>query len=73
MKELTRRLRVLRAEREVTQRDLAQKAHIPVGRYWDIENGYRMPDQNELARLARVLKVTPEDILPASEPSRVAS
>lgn len=51
------RLRVLRAERGITQIDLAIKAGVAQSAYWRIENGYDIPSDAVQARLARVLKV----------------
>lgn len=62
MKHITKRLRVLRTERDLTQRDLAIKAALPIGRYWEIENGYRAASQDEAERIAKVLKSTRDDI-----------
>lgn len=56
MKNLTKRLRVLRAERDITQRDLALKVGMSIQRYWEIENGYRKADESEQSSIARVLK-----------------
>lgn len=52
------RLRVLRAERGVTQMDLALKAGLSLSRYWRIENGYETPDTGERGRLAKALRIT---------------
>lgn len=62
MKAITKRLRVLRTERTITQRDLALKAGIPLGRYWEIENGYRVPEDDEKIAIARALKAETEDV-----------
>jgi transcriptional regulator with XRE-family HTH domain len=51
------RLRVLRAEVDVTQMDLAIKAGISLSRYWRIESGYEQPTDAERARLAKALRV----------------
>jgi DNA-binding XRE family transcriptional regulator len=56
------RLRVLRAERDVTQMDLAQQAAISHNRYWRIENGYEQPTADECKSLAKVLKVKVDDL-----------
>lgn len=56
------RLRVLRAERDVTQEDLALRVRMKLTHYWRIENGYREPTSEERARLARALRVA-EDAL----------
>ncbi len=66
MKVITKRLRVLRTERDITQRDLALKASIPVGRYWEIENGYRAPTPVEADRIASILKASIEDVFPTA-------
>lgn len=63
----TNRLRVLRAERRITQMDLSVKARVSMFRYWRIENGYIQPTDEELKALARALKVTAADIFPAGE------
>jgi transcriptional regulator with XRE-family HTH domain len=67
MKEITRRLRLIRTERDLTQRDTALKADMPLSRYWEIENGYRPPTDAEVGRLARALKVERKAIIPTSE------
>ena len=62
MKSVTKRLRSLRAERDITQRDLAIKTKMPVLRYWEIENGYRDADDREQRRIAKALRVTVADV-----------
>lgn len=54
----TNRLRVLRAERRITQMVLARKLGISQTRYWQIENSHRTPDEREQARIAKILKVS---------------
>jgi len=63
MRTLTRRLRILRTIRALTQRDTAIKARLPYGRYMDIENGYRVPSPEEMDQIARALKTTATAIL----------
>jgi transcriptional regulator with XRE-family HTH domain len=46
------RLRVLRAERGLSQMDTAAKAGIALNRYWRIENGYVEPTDDERDALA---------------------
>lgn len=58
----TNRLRVLRAERDVTQMDLALKAGMGLTRYWKIETGYIEPSETERARLAKALRVDESDL-----------
>jgi transcriptional regulator with XRE-family HTH domain len=65
MKGITRRLRVLRAGRNISQLDTALKVGIAERRYWEIENGYRTPTDDEIVALAKVLKCEPTDIVPA--------
>jgi transcriptional regulator with XRE-family HTH domain len=69
VKLITKRLKALRFERGINQRDVAEAINVPLNRYWEIENGYRVPDDRELARLARVLKCEPSDILPSEQPA----
>jgi transcriptional regulator with XRE-family HTH domain len=69
MKAITKRLRILRAERGLTQREVVarSKGKMPSGRYWEIENGYREPTDADLAILADTLKCSPNDIVPQPE------
>lgn len=67
------RLRLLRAERRDkagkgwSQLDVANKAKMPAGRYWRIENGYDKPSPSELNALAEVFGVDASDLFKASE------
>lgn len=61
-RKLPNRLKVVRAERSITQMDLALKAGLSRDRYWRIENGYEFPATAELSRLAKALKVTVPDL-----------
>lgn len=49
------RLKVLRAECQITQMDLARKTGLALNRYWRIENGYDDPTNAELRKLAKAL------------------
>lgn len=60
----TNRLRVLRAERRITQMDAAAKSKIGVTRFWRIENGYAEPTPEERERLAKLFKVSESDVFP---------
>ena len=51
------RLKVLRAECEISQLDLALKVGLSRDRYWRIENGYDDPRHEELRKLAKALRV----------------
>lgn len=56
------RLKVLRAERDITQMDLALKIDMSRDRYWRIENGYEEPTDAERVQLAKALKVAEADL-----------
>lgn len=58
------RLRVLRAERQLTQMAVARKMRMGTYRYWQIENGYAEPTADERTALAKVFKVTEQDAFP---------
>lgn len=58
------RLRVLRAEREVPQIEIAARIGVGLDRYWRIEKGYYEPTPEERAKLARVFGVPASDIWP---------
>lgn len=58
------RLRVLRAERRMTQLALANKARLNVARVSFFENGHRDPTDAERKRLARALKAEVIDVFP---------
>jgi transcriptional regulator with XRE-family HTH domain len=64
------RLRVLRAEKRLTQLDAAGRAKMGVTRYWKIENGYIDPLPEEREKLAKALRV---DVAEAFPPEAVAS
>jgi transcriptional regulator with XRE-family HTH domain len=61
------RLRVLRAERRMTQFVLAHKSRVATSRISFFENGLAEPKPEELERMARALKVTVHDICPDAE------
>jgi transcriptional regulator with XRE-family HTH domain len=56
------RLRVLRAERELSQLDLSAKTGIQVTRYWYLETGRKPPTESERAKLAKALRVDESDL-----------
>lgn len=56
------RLKVLRAEHEISQMDLALKVGLSRDRYWRIENGYDDPSESELRKLAKALHVEYTDL-----------
>ena len=53
----TNRLRVLRAERRLTQGKLAKRIGMSQGHYCRMERAERVPSERELEKLARALKV----------------
>lgn len=59
------RLRMVRAERRMTQFVLAQKSRIHTSRISHIENALVEPTSDEKARLARALKTDVEIVFPA--------
>lgn len=61
------RLKVLRAERDLSQLDTALKAGIPQHRYWLIENGYREVTSEERAKLAGVFAVDEDAVFPPTD------
>ena len=63
VKPITRRLRVLRAERDWNQHIAAKRARIGMNRYVRIELGQTDPTPSELATLAKVFGVS--ELLPA--------
>lgn len=55
------RLKVLRAQNEVTQMDVARSSSMNVTRYWQIENGEGLPvtgDEQKAVAAALGVKVT---------------
>lgn len=58
------RLRVLRAERGISQMDTALKAKMALNRYWRIENGYSEPTPDEQDAIAAVFKVSTREAFP---------
>jgi transcriptional regulator with XRE-family HTH domain len=56
------RLRVLRAERGLTQLAVARRLGVSQSKYWQIENGYTTPTDKEAERLARILKVSEAEL-----------
>lgn len=61
------RLPVLRAERDISQLDLAVKVGMSHNRYWRVENGYTEPTDEERNTLASTLGVPVAEIWAPSE------
>ena len=49
------RIKTLRAQKEMTQKDLAQRANVKLDVIRDLENGKAQPDNRVLARLEQIL------------------
>lgn len=63
MKKSARRLKVWRADRDVTQRQLALRAGLSPSRYWQIESGEgSVPSADEKSAVAAALDVKVSDI-----------
>jgi transcriptional regulator with XRE-family HTH domain len=58
------RLRVVRADRRITQMDTALKSGVSLNRVWRIENGYSDPTPTEQAAIARALKADVAEVFP---------
>lgn len=63
----TNRLRVIRAERRVTQLALATSTRMNPTRIWKIENGYAIPNAKERRAIAVVLGSSECDIWPGAD------
>lgn len=66
-------LRVLRAEREITQQVIASRAGLTQTRYWQIEHGEGAPlRKEERAAIARILEIAPHAIAwPEMKPTQL--
>jgi len=60
------KLRVLRAERRISQLRVAIGAGLGTTRFWAIENGYAQPTAAERAAIARTLNVSESEAWPAT-------
>jgi transcriptional regulator with XRE-family HTH domain len=56
------RYRQWRVLADLSQADVAVQAKMTKERYWQIENGYREPTEQELLRLAKIFRATPEQM-----------
>jgi len=65
-----KRLKVLRAERDKTQIQVAHGARLPVARYWYLESGGGLATADEVKAIADFLGVSTRRLgaTPASEP-----
>jgi transcriptional regulator with XRE-family HTH domain len=69
-KEITRRLRVLRADKNLSQQRVARRARISsLNRYWRIEAGLAVPTEKEQERIAKVFGLAPFEVFPPDHPA----
>lgn len=68
----TNRMRVLRAERRMSQADLSRKARINKTRISFLENGHFEPSSQEKKRIARAFGVTVSEVFIPIEPIAIA-
>jgi transcriptional regulator with XRE-family HTH domain len=64
------RLRVVRAERRITQLALATAARIHPSRVWKIENGYITPNARERQAMAAALSAKERELWPDAKCDR---
>jgi transcriptional regulator with XRE-family HTH domain len=73
-KVLKSRLRMYRAAKGYSQLEMEDRAGLTRGAYWRIENGYQVPTDKELQRIARALCIPLETLTaPPSEPASPTS
>jgi transcriptional regulator with XRE-family HTH domain len=63
-KKVAKKLKALRLERDLTQAELAEKAHMSANYYAKIERGLVRPSVDMYERIAKALKATSSDIFP---------
>lgn len=74
MKPVTERLQRMRFERKrLTQREVAHRAGMSVAKYWEIENGYRPLEGEDLKQIAKAFRCSQAEILGTIESESVAS
>jgi len=61
------KLRVLREERVLSQRELARMANLAHGTLWRIENGFSDVHPQTIRNLAGVLGVEPKELVKREE------
>lgn len=60
--EIRRHYRLWRVALGLTQWEVAARSRLTRQAYWEIEQGYRQPRAGEWKRLARVFKLTAEQL-----------
>jgi transcriptional regulator with XRE-family HTH domain len=68
VRQFAERLREVRRNAGLTQRELAEKAHLSEGYVVRLEGGDTSPGLDLMSRLAAALSVSLTDLLPASAP-----
>lgn len=68
----TQKLRHLRDENVLSQRELARQANVAFGTVWRLENGFPDARQSTIRKLAEALGVEPRELL-AATPKREAA
>ena len=61
---VSNRLRVLRAEYDLSQMEVAAYLGCGHNRFWRIENGFQVPSKDERAKLAKLFKTDAASIFP---------
>jgi transcriptional regulator with XRE-family HTH domain len=61
------KMKALRQERVLSQRELATMAGLTQMTVWRLENGYRDARPGTIRKIARALGVKPKDLLKAKE------
>lgn len=67
MSNFTNRLQLLKAERNLLQKDIAQAAKISLRTYQRYESGERLPDTDVLSKLADYFNVSTDYLLGRSD------
>jgi transcriptional regulator with XRE-family HTH domain len=68
-KRFCERLRALREDAELTQREMAAKLEISQPAYAAIENGHHAPTLNTIESVAKIFKVEPAELISQREPA----
>jgi len=63
----TNRVKELREERRMSQRELSIAADVTIGTVWAIENGQTKPTLQTALSLARALQVPVEGLFPSND------
>lgn len=68
VRQFAERLREARNSQNLTQADLARRAHLPPSYVSDLEKAKKAPGIDLVDRLAKALDITARDLLPAEAP-----